>query len=73
MRTASAMRVLAILRTAEAASSALTPSGAPSFPAKIAARSARDTPFETELSLSGFILPRSRLASEMVGSVPPRP
>jgi hypothetical protein len=73
IRVAPAMAVLAISITAAAAVSASTPSGAPSFSAKIARMASTEAAPSTASSRSGFSRPSRRLASEIVGSVPPRP
>ena len=59
--------------TAIAASSGESPSGRPSFSAKAARTRSSGTGRSTDSRPAGFSRPSSRLASLMVGSVPPRP
>ena len=73
IRVAPAILVVAICSTAAAAFSASVLSGSPSFFWKMARILARSIASDTDLSLLTSRRPRSRLASEIVGSVPPRP
>ena len=73
MRIAPAIFMLPSLSTAAAAPTPSRPVARPILSAKICLTSSGDTGASTDSSLRAASRPSTRLASVMVGSVPPRP